>query len=107
MSASGLKRKIIEVESVPAVCSSSSAMGKGFVESSCQQSVNPEDVKRLRVFYKVFEVVNKLRASLDESCESTEASRADLLKKREMVTKLLKSFSETHAYRSAHRTSSH
>ena len=52
-----------------------------------------EDLKRLRVFYKVFEVVNKLSISLgDENAVSDN----DLLRKREMVSKLLKSFSEAH-----------
>ena len=52
-----------------------------------------EDLKRLRVFYKVFEVVNKLSISLgDENA----ANDSELLRKREMVSKLLKSFSEAH-----------
>ena len=60
---------------------------------SQHSSVQFEDLKRLRVFYKVFEVVNKLSISLgDENA----ANDSELLRKREMVSKLLKSFSEAH-----------
>lgn len=62
------------------------------------QSSNPVDMetsKRLKVFYKVFEVVNKLSDSLVHQTEE-EIVRADLLKKREMVSMLLKKFSEAH-----------
>ena len=58
--------------------------------SSTQQF---EDLKRLRVFYKVFEVVNKLSVSLGDE---RAANDSELLRKREMVTKLLKAFSEAH-----------
>ena len=56
--------------------------------------VDVQASKKLMIFYKVFEVVNKLNVSLVHQTE--EEIAADLSRKREMVAMLLKKFTEAH-----------
>ena len=53
------------------------------------------DFKKIKVFYKVFDVVEKLSSDIVQTSASSDIKRAELVKKRELVMLLLRKFSNS------------